>query len=31
MTPRERGIEAGTVLCWLLGLALALAIVFGKG
>jgi hypothetical protein len=31
MTPRERGIEAGTVLCWVLGLALALAIVFGKG
>jgi hypothetical protein len=27
----QRGIEAGTVLCWLLGLALALAIVFGKG
>jgi hypothetical protein len=30
-TPRERGIEAGTIVCWLLGLALALAIVFGKG
>jgi hypothetical protein len=31
MTRRERGIEAGTVLCWLLGLALVLAIVFGGG
>ena len=30
-TIRERGIEAGTVLCWLLGLALALAVVFGGG
>jgi hypothetical protein len=27
----QRGIEAGTALCWLLGLALVLAIVFGKG